>query len=83
MQIILFQEFGPEILRGSGNIRPAFGRKVHQIPIRPDRVDVIRHPFGSLEMEDFPILFLENMHHGQLHIVRVFLAFVIGLKGGF
>ena len=41
-RIMFFQEFGPEILRRSGNVWPALWRKVHQIPIRPHRVDMIR-----------------------------------------
>ena len=42
IQIVFFQEFGPERLRRSGNVRPALRRKVHEIPIWPHRVDMIR-----------------------------------------
>src|SRR5436190_3618490 len=62
VQIMLFQEFGPEILRRRGNVRTAFGREVHEIPIRPDRVDMIPHHFSSPEMKDFPVPLPEYMH---------------------
>ena len=38
VQIVFFQEFGPEILWRSGNVWPTLWRKVHEIPIRPHRV---------------------------------------------
>src|ERR1700682_2166592 len=81
IQIVFFQEFGPEILWRSGNIWPTLWRKVHEIPIGPHRVDMIPRQFSSPEMKDFSILPPEYMHHWQLHIIRVSLAFVIGLIG--
>ena len=81
VQIVFFQEFGPEILRRSGNVWPTLRRKVHEIPIRPHRVDVIRRQFSSPEMENLSILLPEYMHHWPLHIIGVSLAFVIGLIG--
>src|SRR5258708_2980141 len=81
IQIVFFQEFGPEILWRSGNVGPTLWRKVHEIPIRPHRVDMIRRGFSSPEMKDFSILLPKYMHHWQLHIIRVSLAFVIGLIG--
>ena len=81
VQIVLFQEFGPEILWRSDNVRPTLRREVHQIPIRPHRVDMIRREFGSPEMKDFSIPLPEYMHHRPLHIIGVSLAFVIGLVG--
>ena len=65
----------------SGNVWPALWRKVHEIPIRPHRVDVIRRQFSSPEMKNLSILPPEYMHHGPLHIIGVSLAFVIGLIG--
>jgi hypothetical protein len=56
-------------------------RKVHEIPIRPDRVDVICRQFSSPEMENLPILFPKHMHHRPLHIIGIALAFVVGLIG--
>src|SRR5206468_6977654 len=77
-QIILFQEFGPELLWRREKVRPALWREVHEIPIRPDRVDVIARQFGSPEMKNLSALLPEDMHHGPLHVVGVSLAFVIG-----
>src|ERR1700681_3082927 len=81
IQIVFFQEFGPEILWRSGNVWPALWRKVHEIPIRPHRVDMIPRQFGPPEMKDFSIQPPKHMHHWQLHIIRFSLAFVIGLIG--
>src|SRR5258705_7810962 len=74
IQIVFFQEFGPEILWRSGNVWPTLRRKVHQIPIRPHRVDMIPRQFSSPEMKDFSILLSEYMHHRPLHIIRISLA---------
>ena len=81
IQIVFFQEFGPEILWRSGNVWSTLWRKVHEIPIRPHRVDMIRRQFSSPEMENLSILPPKYMHHRPLHIIRVSLAFVIGLIG--
>src|SRR5262252_5194758 len=81
IQIVLFQEFGPEILWRSGNVWPSLRRKVHEIPIRPHRVDMIPRQFGSPEMKNLSTLPLEYMHHWPLYIIRISLAFVIGLIG--
>ena len=81
IQIVFFQEFGPELLRRSGNVWPTFWRKVHQIPIRPHRVDMIHRHFSSPEMKNLSILPPEYMHHWPLHIIRISLALVIGLIG--
>src|ERR1700680_150048 len=78
-QIVFFQEFGPESLWRSGNVRPTLWRKVHEIPIRPHRVDMICRQFSSPEMKNLSILPPKYMHHWPLHIIRVSLAFVIGL----
>src|SRR2546425_7974075 len=80
-QIVFFQEFGPEILWRSGNVWPTLWCKVHEIPIRPHRVDMIRHRFSSPEMKDLSILPPKYVHHWQLHIIRLSLTFVIGLIG--
>src|ERR1700722_1621468 len=80
-QIVFFQECGPEILWRSGNVWPPLWRKVHEIPIWPHRVDMIRRQFSSPEMINLSILSPKYMHHRQLHISRVSLAFVIGLIG--
>jgi len=77
-----FQELRPEILRRSGNAWSTLRRKVHEIPIRPDRVDVICRQFSSPEMENLPILFPKYMHHRPLHIIGISLASVVGLVGG-
>src|SRR5256885_3420464 len=81
IQIVFFQEFGPEILWRSGNVWPTLWRKVHKIPIGPHGVDMILCRFSSPEMKDLSILLPEYMHHRPLHIIRVCLAFVIGLIG--
>ena len=81
VQIVFFQELRPEILRRSGNVWSTLRRKVHEIPIRPDRVDVICRQFSSPEMENLPILFPKYMHHRPLHIIGIALAFVVGLIG--
>src|SRR3954466_12098207 len=81
IQIVLFQELGPEVLWRGGNVGPALGREVHEVPIRPHPVDMILEHFSSPEMKDFSILPLKDMHHGPLHIIGVSLAFVIGLIG--
>src|SRR5881409_2089748 len=62
IQIVFFQEFGPEVLRRGGNVRPTLWRKVHEIPIRPHRVDVIARQFSSPEMKNPSILPPEYMH---------------------
>src|SRR4029077_5292253 len=81
VQIVFFQEFGPEILWRSGNVWPPLWRKVHEIPIRPPRVAMIRRQLSSPEMINLSSLPPKYMHHWQLHIIRVSLAFVIGLIG--
>ena len=81
IQIVFFQEFGPEILWRSGNVWPSLWRKVHEIPIRPHGVDMIPRQFGSPEMKNPSIPPLEHMHYWPLHIIRVSLTFVIGLIG--
>src|SRR5687768_16224293 len=80
-RIVLFQEFRSEILWRSGNVWSALWRKVHEVPIRPNRVDVIHQLFSSPEMKNLSILPPEYMHHWPLHVIRVSLAFVIGLIG--
>src|SRR6516162_3858927 len=52
IQIVFFQEFGPEILWRSGNVWPTLRRKVHDIPIRPHGVDMIGRQLGPPEMEN-------------------------------
>src|SRR5687768_4897300 len=79
VQIILFQKFGPEVLWRSGNVWPALWRKVHEIPIRPHRIDMIRRQLSCPEMKDLSILPPKHMHHWPLHIIGLSLAFVVGL----
>src|SRR5438477_10537573 len=79
LQVVFFQESGPEILWRSDNVRPALRRKVHEIPVWPHRIDMIPRQFGSPEMENLSVLPLEYMHHRPLHVIGVSLAFVIGL----
>src|ERR1700686_3944259 len=81
IQIVFFQEFGPEILWRSGNLRPTLWRKVHEIPIWPHRVDMIGRQFSSPEMKNPSLLPPKYMHHRPLHIIRVSLTFIIGLIG--
>ena len=78
IQIVFFQEFGPESLWRSWNVWPTLWRKVHEIPIWPNRVDMIPRQFSSPEMKNLSFLPPKYMHHWQLHIIRVSLAFVIG-----
>src|ERR687893_589542 len=77
--VVFFQEFGPELLWRSGNVWPPLWRKVHEIPIRPYRVEMIRRQFSSPEMKNLSILPPKYMHNWPLHIIRVSLALVIGL----
>src|SRR5438046_8198400 len=81
VQIVLFQEFGPEFLRRSGNVRASLRREVHQIPIGPYRIEMISFQFGSPEMKDLSVELPEYMHHRPLHIIGLALAFVVGLIG--
>ena len=81
MEIVSFKELRPEILWRSGNVRPTFRRIVHEVPIGPNRVDMVFAQFSSPEVKDLSVLFLEDMHHGQLHVVGILLAFVIRLVG--
>ena len=76
-----FQEFGPEFLWRCGNVWTALWRKVHEIPICPHRVEMIRRRFSSPEVKDLSILLPEHMHHGPLQVIRVSLAPVIRLIG--
>ena len=41
IEIVFFQEFGPEILWRHGDVWPPLWRKVHEIPVRPNCVDMI------------------------------------------
>jgi hypothetical protein len=43
---------------------------------------MIRQVFSAPEMKNLPVLFSEDVHHGQLHIVGVSLALVIRLIRG-
>ncbi len=79
VQIVLLQELRPEILRRKVLVRPTLGREVHEVPIRPHRVHVIRGRFSSPEVKDVPVPSPEYVHHRPLHVVRVALAFVVGL----
>lgn len=54
VQIVYFQKFGPEFLWRRGNVWPALRRKVHQIPVRPHRVEVIRHRLSSPDLVAIP-----------------------------
>src|SRR5688572_20897353 len=80
-KIVLLQELGPEILWRSGDVRPTLRGKVHEIPIRPHRVDVVHHRFGAPEMENLPVPLLEDMHYRPLHVVGISLALVVSLIG--
>src|SRR6516225_106400 len=82
IEVVCFQEFGPEILWRRGNVWPTVRRKVHEIPVRPHRVNVISLEFSSPEMKYSSTALHEHMHHGPLHVVRVSLTFVVGLIGG-
>src|SRR5262245_10306471 len=82
-QIVLFQKSGSEVLWRHENVWPALRRVVHEIPVRPHRVDVVLRQLSSPEMKDLSVPPPEDMHHWQLHVVGVPLALVIGLIGGF
>src|SRR5215510_725528 len=75
IQIVLFQEFGPESLWRSGNIWPTLRRKVHEIPIQPHRIDMIRRQFSPSEVKNPSTSPHEYMHHWPLHVFRFTLAF--------
>jgi hypothetical protein len=81
IEIVLFQEFGPEILRRHGNVWPPFRSKVHEIPIRPNRIEMIPRQFSPPEMKNLSFPPPKDMHHRQLPVIGVSLAFVIGLIG--
>src|SRR5688500_6275902 len=76
MQVVFLQELRAEILRWRVNVRAAFGRKVHQIPIGPHRVDMIGRELGGPGMKNLATAPGEDMHHRQLHVIGVALAFV-------
>src|ERR1700676_397304 len=80
-QVVLFKESGPESLRRNGNVRPPLWRKVHEIPVRPHRIDVIPLQFSAPEMTNPSVAPREDMHNRQLHVVGLSLALVIGLIG--
>jgi hypothetical protein len=69
VEVVSFQEFRAEILWRRGDVRSTVWRKVHEIPIRPHRVNVIPREFSSPEMEDCSIALHEHMHHWPLHVV--------------
>src|SRR5215472_14295407 len=69
IEVVCFQEFGPEILWRRGDVWSTVWRKVHEIPIRPHRVNVIPRQFSSPEMEHRSIALHEHMHHWPLHVV--------------
>jgi RNA polymerase sigma factor (sigma-70 family) len=79
VQIVLLQELGPESLRRRVTVRPTLGREVHQVPVRPHRVDVVHHRLGAPEMKNLAVPLREGMHHRLLHILGLSLAFVVGL----
>ena len=80
IQIMLFQEFGPEILWRSGEVWPALWREVHQIPIRPHCINMIRWQLSCPEVKNLSVPLPKHMHHRPLHIVGLSLAFVVGLE---
>jgi hypothetical protein len=79
IQVVFIQKFGPKILWRGGNVWPTLWRKVHEIPIQPNRIDMIHRRFSSPEMKNLSIPPLKYMHYWPLHIIRVSLALVIGL----
>src|SRR6516164_8516411 len=81
LQIVLFEELGPERLWRRGNVRPSLRCEIHQIPIRPDRIDMIPFQFSAPEMKNPPVLAPEDVHHRQLHVIRRSLTFVVRLIG--
>src|SRR6185436_1373353 len=82
-QVVLLKEPGPKRLRRNGNVRPPLRGKVHEIPVRPHRIDVISLQLRSPEMKNPSIAAHEDMHDRQLHVVGLALALVVGLKGRF
>src|SRR5262245_54465016 len=52
LQIVLFQELGPECLWRRRNVRPALRGEIHQIPIRPDCIDMIPLKLSAPEMRN-------------------------------
>src|SRR4051812_18212195 len=79
-QIVFFQEFGPEVLWRSRNVWPTLWRKVHQIPIRPHRVDMVCRQLSPPKMINLSALLSKHMHYWPLQIIGLSLTFVIGLK---
>ena len=76
---VLFQKLGSEVLWRRHTIRPSFGREIHQIPIRPNCVDMIPLQLGPPEMEDFIIDLSEHVQDRPLHVVVFTLTFVVSL----
>src|SRR5260370_18920542 len=56
-------------------------RKVNEIPVRPNPVNMIARQFSRPEMKDLSIPPPKYMHHRPLHVIRVSLALIIGLIG--
>ena len=79
-QIILLQKLRPKLLWRRLSIRPSLWREVHQVPVRPHRVDMVRHGFRCPEMKNPAVAFCERMHHRKLLVVVLALAFVVRLK---
>ena len=77
---MLLQKLGTEILRRRHKVRTALGREIQQIPIGPDRVDMVRWQLAGPKMMDLPLFSFEDMHHRQLHIIGLALTFVVGLE---
>ena len=81
LQIVLFKELGPERLWRRGNVRPALRGEIHEIPIRPDRIDMISLQFSAPEMRNPSVLASEDVHYRHLHVIRRCLTFVVRLIG--
>src|SRR5215470_12015562 len=82
LQIVLFQELGPECLWRRRNVRPALLGEIHQIPIRPDCIDMIALKLSAPEMRNPSVLAPEDVHHWHLHVIRRSLTIVVRLVGG-
>ena len=79
---VILEKLRTKVLRRRHAIRSTLWCKVHQVPVRPDRVDMIALQFCRPEMEDVTIDFAKYVQGRPLHIVVLALALVVLLISG-
>src|SRR5260221_14167625 len=68
VEVILFQEFRPELLWRCRNVRTPFRRGVHEISIRPHPVDMIPPQFIRPQIKKLSPPLPEYVHPRPIHI---------------